>query len=92
MLSAAQGLWVVHWFPELLSHGCEVVLINRGSRPVDHVQTLVADRNDPDALAEASRTIEAADAVIDTCAYTAKQVEIAWELFGMSSPPLGAPR
>lgn len=66
--------------PELLSHGCEVVLINRGSRPVDHVECLVADRNDPVALAEALRSIDAADAVIDTCAYTGKQAEIAWSL------------
>ena len=66
--------------PELLARECEVVVINRGSRPVDRVENLAADRNDPDALAEASRRIEGADAVIDTCAYTGRQVEIAWEL------------
>lgn len=66
--------------PELLNHGCEVLLINRGSRPVDHVENLVADRNDPDGLAEALRRIEGADAVIDTCAYTGEQVELAWGL------------
>ena len=66
--------------PELLSHGCEVVLINRGSCPVDRVENLVADRNDPKGLAEAARRIERADAVIDTSAYTGRQVELAWSL------------
>ncbi|HEY0840582.1 MAG TPA: NAD-dependent epimerase/dehydratase family protein [Vulgatibacter sp.] len=67
--------------PELLSHGCEVVLINRGSRPVDHVENLVADRNDPDALSDAARRVGEADAVIDTCAYTGRQTEIAFDRF-----------
>jgi len=66
--------------PELLSHGCEVVLLNRGSRRVDHVENVVADRNDATVLAEAVRRIDGADVVIDTCAYTAEQVRIAWEL------------
>lgn len=66
--------------PELRSRGCEVVLINRGSRAVPHVENLVADRDDPDSLAKAVRRIEAADAVIDTCAYTGEQVERAWAL------------
>jgi len=66
--------------PELLAHGCEVIVVNRGSRLVDHVENVVADRDDPAAMAEAARRLDAADAVIDTCGYTAAQVKIAWEL------------
>ena len=68
--------------PELLARGCEVAVINRGSRHVEHVENLVADRNDAAAMAGIARRIDAADAVIDTSCYTGGQAEIAWALLG----------
>ncbi|SDR30903.1 NAD-dependent epimerase/dehydratase family protein [Pseudovibrio sp. Tun.PSC04-5.I4] len=65
--------------PMLLSRGYTVTLLNRGSRPIPGTAQLTADRNDLKAMQRVAQKFEA---VIDTSAYTKRQAEIAFSVFG----------
>jgi nucleoside-diphosphate-sugar epimerase len=65
--------------PRLKLEGLDLTLLNRGSRPNPRVKQLIADRNDPAALAAASTEF---DAVIDTSSYSGEQTRLAFETFG----------
>ncbi len=56
----------------LLAAGHAVAVLNRGSRPVAGTEPIVADRDDPDAMARALRG-RSFDAVVDTSGYTGSQ-------------------
>ncbi len=65
--------------PALLADGHEVALLNRGSRLVAGTRQICVDRNDAERMQQQA---EEFDAVIDTCAYTGQQSEIAYRVFG----------
>jgi nucleoside-diphosphate-sugar epimerase len=65
--------------PALCRLHCDLVVLNRGNRPLTGVKQIIADRNDAKAMMAHSATF---DVVIDTSAYTRYQTEIAYRSFG----------
>lgn len=67
--------------PMLVSKGYEVTVLNRGNKKLENTVQLIADRNIKGDMERASGLTDGFDAVIDTCAYTLTQAEIAWQYF-----------
>jgi len=74
-----------HTVEDLLDHGYEVTLFNRGNRPNpfserDRVDHFVGDRSDDTALEGAARSVDP-DIVLDFVAYNPAEVRTATEVF-----------
>lgn len=65
--------------PALQTSNFDVSVLNRGTRAIEGVSQVIADRDDPQSL---SRHAAAYDVVIDTSGYTRLQVENAFSVFG----------
>ncbi len=65
--------------PTLLNAGWDVSVLNRGTRQIEDVAQLTADR---DACDQMRRHAGPFDVVIDTSGYTKAQVETAFSIFG----------
>ena len=65
----------------LLREGHQVVLLNRGHRPVSQCAQLIADRNSAADMERCRHSVRGFDVVIDTSCYTAQQASLAWRSF-----------
>ncbi|MEZ0170867.1 NAD-dependent epimerase/dehydratase family protein [Microvirga sp. TS319] len=71
----------------LQEQGCQVTVLNRGSRPIAGTRQLIADRNDPVAVGETVKN-QAFEVVIDTNCYRPDQALILAEALRGRAPRL----
>lgn len=65
--------------PTLKKLNFELTVLNRGTREIDGVSQIIADRDDPQSM---SGHADKFDVVIDTSGYTRQQVKTAFSVFG----------
>lgn len=69
---------------KLLSKGYLVTLLNRGNRPIEGTEQIIADRNSFEELTVIKKKIGSDrkfDTIVDISAYTLEQSQNVWELF-----------
>ncbi len=70
----------------LLSLGCDLTLLNRGSHIINNTKQLIADRNsEAEVMSLAKSQLHRFDGVVDTSSYSRDQTKIMWDAFSQKT-------